>query len=295
MLYLYQWVLISLKTNNNSTIMKNIFLFSILFSVVLSSSCSKMDFSRTENVWLESMEKQKLIPTDVIAFKAGMEVLSSYDSQVDVSKYPGAFWAVKAGKYIISTGFYTQGRYKLENIASGETGYFLQYPDHPKFPKIDEETKAIMYASNVLRLRPDNEAFVCGTMYSGVLEICKIQNDQIFAVKQLNLHYPKVYIQKSKAKDKYPTVAFSRDNFFGFTDIFTTQDRIYTIYSGKTFRENQKNIQEGSFLMVFDWNGNLLKSFELSVPLTLLKYNEEEKAIFGQRFRENYLIKYLLP
>ena len=151
-----------------------------------------------------------------------------------------------------------------------------------------------MFASNVLKVRPDNKAFVCADMYSGIMEICSIRDGEIFSVKQLCYHYPKVRIQKQKSS-KTPVVAYSRDNLFGFTDVFTTQDRIFAVYSGKTFRQDKRNVFEGSFLMVFDWNGNLLKSFELSVPLTLLKYNEEEKSIFGQRFRENYLIKYLLP
>jgi hypothetical protein len=265
----------------------------LLILLTLSfTACSKTDLSGPDNALIENTEKELLTPDAVIAFKSGENVLGETDA-VDLSKYPGSLWAVEAGDYVLSTGLYTQGRYQLYNTKSGETNYYLSYPNHPQWPNINEETKSILYASNALKVRPDNSAFVCADMYSGIMDICRIQNGEIKTIKQICFSYPKVYIKQEK--DKAPEVAYSRDNRLGFSDISVTNDRIYALYSGQTYREDSNTIRESSNLLIFDWNGNLLRSFKIETPLTLLTFKEIEHAIYGTRFAKNYLIRYILP
>lgn len=272
--------------------MKNSVKLLILLSLSFTA-CSKTDLSGPDNALIENTEKELLTPDAVIAFKSGENVFWETDA-VDMTKFPDAFRAIKAGDYVLSTGFYTQGRYQLYNTKSGKARYYLSYPYHPQWPKIDEETKAVLYASTTLKVRPDNAAFVCADMNSGIMDFCRIENGTIRTIKQICYNYPKVYIQKDKGK-KYAAVAYSRDNRFGFSDISVTNDRIYALYSGQTYREDSNTIRESSNLLIFDWNGNLLRSFKIETPLTLLTFKEMEHAIYGTRFAKNYLIRYILP
>ena len=91
--------------------------------------------------------------------------------------------AIRAGNYIIATGLYTQGRYLLYDLDTKTFGFHLSYPEHPVYPALREDTKAILYASTVLKVRPDNRYFVCGDMYSGNLEFCRITGDHIDRIK----------------------------------------------------------------------------------------------------------------
>ncbi|MFR5658229.1 MAG: hypothetical protein ACLUDU_09700, partial [Butyricimonas faecihominis] len=75
--------------------------------------------------------------------------------------------AVKTDDFVISTGFYAEGRYLLYSLADGSARYYLSYPDCPEYPDLQEKTKGMLYASSVLRVRPDGQAFVCADMYSG--------------------------------------------------------------------------------------------------------------------------------
>ena len=71
---------------------------------------------------------------------------------------------------------------KQSDALNGDTktfGFHLSYPEHPVYPALREDTKAILYASTVLKVRPDNRYFVCGDMYSGNLEFCRITGDHI--------------------------------------------------------------------------------------------------------------------
>lgn len=187
--------------------------------------------------------------------------------------------AVQAGDYIIATGLYEQGRYLLYHPLDDQTGYFLDYPAHPVFPDISERTKSVLYASSVLKVRPDNRAFVCADKYSGLLDICHIEGDHISRVRQRIFHHPKVYIHEKTGE--YPDVAYSKDNYFGFTDVTVSEDRIYAIYSGKTYRRNQADFQQCQTLIILDWDGNILNIYNLDTPLTYLQYEAEENSIYA--------------
>ena len=67
----------------------------------------------------------------------------------------------RAGKFIIATGLYAQGRYLLYTPETGEADYQGSYPEHPVYPDIQESTKSILYASTVLKVSPDQQSFVC--------------------------------------------------------------------------------------------------------------------------------------
>lgn len=195
---------------------------------------------------------------------------------------------VRVGSFIIATGLYEQGRYLLYSPESGIAEYQLPYPTHPAYPNIQEKTKSILYASTVLKVRPDNQAFVCADMYSGNIEFCRIIGERIEQVKTSCFHHPKVYInEKARAK-----VAYSRDNKFGFTDITVSEDRVYAIYSGRTYREDGQRSQQCRKLMVFDWEGSLLNTYDIDSPLSNISYDETENVLYGlARNSEPTLVK----
>lgn len=187
-------------------------------------------------------------------------------------------WAVRAGNYILATGLYEQGRYLLYSPESGESHYFLDYPEHPQFPDLKEKTKAMMYASNVLKVRPDGRAFVSADMYSGSMDICRIENGAVSLVRRLNFHSPKVSIRKQKGE---PLVVYSRKNRFGFTDVCATPEVIYALYSGRTFAEDNKTYQHCRTLLVLNWDGEVCMTYGLDTDVTHISYDPEEKVLYG--------------
>lgn len=206
--------------------------------------------------------------------------LARGESQESVIKLPLGqqhLIAVKAKDFVVSTGFYEEGRYLLYSLVDGSARYFLSYPDHPDYPGLQEKTKAMLYASSILRVRPDQSAFVCADMYSGVIDFCRITADSIERVKMIRLHYPKVEIMETPS----PRVAYYRDNRFGFSDIAVTEDKVYALYSGKSYQEAGGQVSGGQTLLVYDWEGNLVKSCSLEEPLTNMSYDWYEKEIYG--------------
>ena len=218
-------------------------------------------------------EKGELIESPVAPLSRG----GSQEVVIQLPKGKQHLVAVKAKNFVISTGLYEEGRYLLYSLADGSARYFLSYPETPGFSDLREKTKAILYASSVLRVSPDQSAFVCADMYSGVIDFCRVTSVGIERVKLERLSYPRVEI--SETPD--PRVLYSRENRFGFMDVAVTPERVYALYSGKTYRVDRQRAFECNRLLEYDWEGNLVRSFDFDVALTGITYDRDEGKLYG--------------
>ena len=185
--------------------------------------------------------------------------------------------AVKTNDFVISTGFYGEGRYLLYSLVDGSVRYCLSYPDCPDYPVLQEKTKGMLYASSILRLRPDGQAFVCADMYSGVIDFCRLIPGGIERVKLERLSYPMTEISETPV----PRVLYKRENRFGFMDIAVTSECVYALYSGKTYERDRQGAFEGNRLLEYDWEGNLVRTLDFNVALTGITYDCDEGALYG--------------
>ncbi len=185
--------------------------------------------------------------------------------------------AVKTNDFVISTGFYDEGRYLLYSLADGSFSYYLSYPDCPDYPVLQQKTKGMLYASSVLRIHPDGKAFVCADMYSGVIDFCRITSGGIERMKLECLSYPRVEISETPVA----RVLYSRKNCFGFMDVAVTPERVYALYSGKTFQADRQQAFECNRLLEYDWEGNFIRSLEFKASLTGITYDREEGMLYG--------------
>ena len=202
-------------------------------------------------------------------------------------------WAVRAGNYILSTGLYEQGRYMLYSPDNQQGCYFLDYPEHACFPELKTEIKAKLFASNVLKVRPDGTAFVCADMYSGAMDICRIENGEIHLVRRLNFHSPRVSIRKQNGQS---LVVYSRKNRFGFTDVCAASDAVYALYSGRTFAEDSKTFQYCRTLLVIGWDGEIRMTYGVDTDLTHICYDSQEKELYGIGYTpSSSLVRIQLP
>lgn len=193
--------------------------------------------------------------------------------------------------FLIATGFYDEGRYLYYPMTGSNYRYQLSYPGFPSQPDIRPKTKQILYASSVIRIRPDGKAFACTDMRCGILDICRIEDGNIRRTKEIAFYYPKVYIDE----DGKAPVAYSNNNRYGFADLQAADRYIYVLYSGRKYRDDRQKMYECPHVLVFDWEGNPVKSYTLDVPLTCIYYDNAENALYGIGFSaEPVLVRYTL-
>ena len=184
---------------------------------------------------------------------------------------------IQGDNFIISTGLYEQGRYRFYSLDDNQATYFVSYPEHPQYPDLSRHLQSILWASTVLRLRPDNKAFVCTDIRSGQIDSCNIEGNSISLTCRHCYYYPHVDIDPKA----HAPVAYYMDNLSGFRDVAVSNDRIFVLYSGKTYKDEKQNIANCSTLLVFDWDGTLLETRTLPQMATFISYDMEENALYG--------------
>lgn len=119
--------------------------------------------------------------------------------------------------------------------------------------------------------------FVCTDIRSGQIDFCRIEGKKISLVCRHCYYYPHV-----DARDKGDVrVAYYSDNITGFRDVTVSDDRVFVLYSGKTYKDEKQNIANCSTLLVFDWEGTLLETRTLPQKATFISYDMEENALYG--------------
>lgn len=114
-------------------------------------------------------------------------------------------------------------------------------------------------------------------MYSGMIDFCRVSPEGIERVKLEQLSYPRVEISETPE----PQVLYRKENRFGFMDIAVTPERIYALYSGKTYARDRQGAFESNRLLEYDWEGNLMQTFNFDAGLAGITYDEDDGLLYG--------------
>ena len=239
---------------------------------------SLMSFNSTDGRTVTALDYQngRLIETTL----SGEESRSIAPAEEHVISLPAGqqhLIAAKGSSFVIATGLYNKGRYLYYDLNDQTARYFLDYPGHEDYPDMLTRTKAVLYASNILRIRPDESAFVCADMYSGLIDFCRIIGSSVERIRMVRLRHPIVDIEEKPGIN----VAYYRSNPLGFADVAVSQERVYALYSGRSVEEYGNDASMGDILLVYDWEGNLLQSYQLDIPLLNIAYDSEKNAVYG--------------
>ena len=164
-----------------------------------------------------------------------------------------------------STGVYTQGRYCISQV-SGDDTYSVSYPACAD-PTLTDTLKSAFYASNTLAVKPTLERLACANMQTGCLDICEINGNELTRVNEVHLTPAKVKFNRHRPKGRglvHP-VNYSKYHIFGFCDLAVSDDYIYALYSGRTLKQHNLDVDKGKTILVFDWNGSHVTAWKMLV------------------------------
>lgn len=190
--------------------------------------------------------------------------------------------AIRVNDRIISTGIYTAGRYCTTTPEDGADNYSVDYPECAD--AIPNDTlKSIFYASNCLASHPSGSRLACANMQYGCLDLCDIDGDELHRFNEVHLNRPGVVFRSKRPRGNriWHPVAYTRNNLFGFCDLTVSEDYIYALYSGRTYKTYQSDVDKGRTILVFDWNGTHVRTYHLSNSCSSITYDEESGAIYA--------------
>ncbi len=221
----------------------------------------------------------RLVEIDLTQY-ASPGYLPTFTPLMNEGKLP--LGAIRVGNNIISTGIYTEGRYCCSDLADGTDTYSVEYPECAA-PNLSDSLKSIFFASNCLAINPAQNRLVCANMQYGCLDICDIQGKQLSRINEIHLNRPGVVFQHKRPRGKrmWHPVSYTRNNLFGFCDLATSEDYIFALYSGRTYREYKGNVDKGRTIFVFDWNGSHVRTYHLSKTCSSISYDKATNAIYA--------------
>ena len=177
-------------------------------------------------------------------------------------------------------GFFTENQFVTFDKSFEMIDKFGQYPVLDD----DRETNEIMnkdvYTTCFYKISPNLKHIAFASYKVGLLEIFETDKLPYGITKKRAILLAPPYKQTK-----------STENIFGFEDVFVTDNYIYTLYNGKTAKENQGFTQR---IKIFNWEGKPIIDYYLGIDMRCLAVDEKEKVIYAVAYTEEmdfFLIK----
>lgn len=147
--------------------------------------------------------------------------------------------------------------------------------DAPLLPGISsmEIARAIMNRGN-LEASPNGRFAVQSTYIGGIVR-CYSLDSLCVKEKWLKLFFPAVYKIVDGAKPVW--ITWKQESQIGFEDLYVTNYSIYLLLNGK-FAKDKPYANE---ILVMDWNGNVIKKYQLDCDIKKMAVDEANGIIYG--------------
>ena len=177
----------------------------------------------------------------------------------------------------------------IASVKYPETTPSVSYPACAD-PTLTDTLKSAFYASNTLAVKPTLERLACANMQTGCLDICEINGNELIRVNEVHLTPAKVKFNRHRPKGRglvHP-VNYSKYHIFGFCDLAVSDDYIYALYSGRTLKQHNLDVDKGKTILVFDWNGSHVRTYRLENACSSISYSAEENTIYALSQENNH-------
>lgn len=196
------------------------------------------------------------------------------------------------GKQFVSAGIYDDARFYLLDKEGNILHRYEEYPYRDETEKnLNKRVLAQAYmgefASNT---KGDKFAFITGT--ARIISFFQIENSQIKLIKELNENYPDYPYQAQMTQYR----GLSKNANSGYMSVTASDKHVFALFSGRSYKEYDKNAYMGNEVFVFDWNGTLLKTFKLDIFVSQIRVNYNENLLYAiTRESDPEIITFTLP
>ena len=157
--------------------------------------------------------------------------------------------------------------------------YINHFEGYPEIAGISEKDISEIYQyGEEIHVKPDGSKLVFGSYIGGILEIFDLQHlpDSIPLVRR-HLYYMPIY-----EKDKIGNVYLTEGTIYGFENIYVTDQAIYTLI----YEPYNPSIIFPNKLIIYDWEGNWIKTYTLDCMVHALCIDEKSQTIYAMAFSE---------
>ena len=176
-------------------------------------------------------------------------------------------------KYLAGTNA-RNNRFIIYDVNGNEEFLYTKYPDFDDIGYNDSLTvRNIFLGGTDVGVKPDGTKFAIVLSHGAMLEIFSISENTISLHKEKRFYPPKMEITDGSLK----SVQALPSQIRGFYDIKTTDEYIYALFDGTRL---DGEFIPPSYIYVFDWDGNPVRSYKVKGGLMRFALDAENKMIY---------------
>ena len=190
------------------------------------------------------------------------------------------------------TGVYRDNRIKIVDKQGKLQKSLFEYPYRDASEKaINPRVRAMAYSGSIAA-KPSGDAFVQATGNGNMIFIYKLKDGDI-TVKEIIKSYPTYKPQEGNSGYSAAMPANAKRYY---SDVTATNQYIFLLYSGKTFKDNGMDALYGDWILVYNWEGDLVRKLHLDLPTELICASPDNNFLYTVSLNPDYkVIKYKLP
>lgn len=163
-----------------------------------------------------------------------------------------------------------------------EEGVVLSVSD--EYPYKDEEEKKIPVKFRAMAyqgtLRVNSKGYFAYAMLNAKqLHLYKVENKMIRKVGEVIDGYG--HYKPNMHREGGYGVEYLGESSTCYMDLAVTDKYVYALYSGRSFKEYQLAAYEGQIIIVYDWAGRIVKTYQLDVPINQFCIDEIKNVIYA--------------
>ncbi len=179
---------------------------------------------------------------------------------------------------IVSLGFFREGRVGVFDNAGRLRRTVGALPAVTK-----DAPPAVLqhaYQSN-LGVKPDGSLVFVANRHAGRLELFRPTGERIAIVHGPFDFEPTFRVVPGRDSARTPVFSSGDDLRFGYLSIAVTETRAFVLFSGRTRRGFPGAANQGQFVHVFDWTGQLLDTFDLGRSVFALDVDPAGEVLYA--------------
>ncbi|MDR0606210.1 MAG: TolB-like 6-bladed beta-propeller domain-containing protein [Bacteroidales bacterium] len=175
----------------------------------------------------------------------------------------------------VGIGMFNNGRFHLYDQEGKFVNPAGQYPFRGE--EMNPDVRFFVY-QGVFCSSPNGNSYAIGSSYCDNLEFYHIENNNASLVKKYE-----TYDVNAKFEQK---LIINEECIMNYKAAYGCDKYCYMLYSGKPYLENGKRSYSGKKIIVFDWKGEYVKSFEADKEIFAFCVDENEGVIYAFTYDE---------
>ena len=179
--------------------------------------------------------------------------------------------------YYIGLGIFEKGRFAIYDLNGS---LIKEVGKHPFKGEDMERTSAFLAYQGPYCTNPENNHFASGSLYSDYIAFYKVIDKEVVTIREY-------YSRDVNVKYNSNHVSPNNDCVINYTSAFGSKSYCYMLFSGKTYEDNNSSGSGGNYIIVFDWDGNYIKTYETDHKIYKFFVDEANNYIFAKSRDEN--------